>query len=140
MFYSSGLEQDVHLISIPKLALGVGEMKKCDPYAIETATRLALVRGWLGLTVSEMSRTLGVPASYWGTFELPQRKNDKCPVHITHPKARLLKKFHGVPVDWMLDGDISDRMPAGLVAYINKQKIRLTESRALRVFCCLLNY
>ncbi len=83
-------------------------------YEEEVSERLTLAREWKGLTKSEWARAVDIKESHWTTFE-------KGCLRIPLDQARKLKATFGIQLDWIYDGDISDKMPAGLLAYITKK-------------------
>jgi len=84
-----------------------------NAYATEVGERLALVREWKGMSMSQFARRAGIGDRYYTVFEPGKKRISKRIISLQC--ARKLKAAYGVPLDWIYDGDIHDMMPTGLL-------------------------
>ena len=73
--------------------------------------RLRQLRGWKGLKKRHFAHQADIPENYWGMIESGERD-------LSLGVARKLRAAYGVPLDWQFDGEISDKVPEGLLRYI----------------------
>jgi transcriptional regulator with XRE-family HTH domain len=69
---------------------------------------------WTELNKSQFARSVGIVENYWIMFENGDRL-------ISLAQARKLTAVYGLSLDWIFDGVVTDRMPAGLRDYITKK-------------------